>query len=207
MRVSKIAAALLGLAAGVFALSSCTHSSACVSGQNEQKTTAKAAKDRKPAPEFTLTDASGQYIKLSDYRGKVVLLNFWATWCGPCALEIPWFEQFEQQYKSKGFEVVGISMDEDGWKAVKPYIAEHKVNYRVLLGNDSVAALYGGVDSLPTTFIIDREGRIAFTPHIGLADKNEYLNEIQTLLGVEDRGCQDESGHHTAAALFLRPAK
>ena len=121
-------------------------------------------------------------MKLSDLRGKVVVLNFWATWCGPCALEIPWFIEFEQQFKSKGLEIVGVSMDEDGWKAIKPYVASHKMNYRVVLGNDSVGQLYGGVDSLPTTFVIDREGRLAFPPHVGLPGKNEYLNEIQTLL-------------------------
>ena len=107
-----------------------------------------------------------------------------------CTLEIPWFEQFEQQYRSKGFEVLGVSMDEDGWEAVKPFIKEHNVNYRVVLGDDSVGQLYGGVDSLPTTFIIDRDGRFAFPPHVGLAGKNEYLNEIQTLLGVNQPSSQ-----------------
>jgi cytochrome c biogenesis protein CcmG/thiol:disulfide interchange protein DsbE len=173
----------------------------------EQKNAAQVLKDRKPAPNFTLRDAGGQSVSLGDYKGKVVLLNFWATWCGPCTLEIPWFEQFEQQYRSKGFEVVGISMDEEGWSAIKPYIAEHKMNYRVLLGNDSVAALYGGVDSLPTTFIIDREGRFAFPPHVGLAEKNEYLNEIQSLLGVEEPGCQAELAYPAPASLFISPTK
>lgn len=166
-------------------------------------------KDRKPAPDFKLKDSSGQIVKLSDYKGKVVLLNFWATWCGPCTLEIPWFEQFEQQYRSKGFEVLGVSMDEDGWEVVKPYIAEHKINYRVVIGNDSVGELYGGVDSLPTTFIIDREGRFAFPPHVGLAGKNEYLSEIQTLLGVNGQGqsTSAELIRAVPAALFASPTK
>ena len=73
-------------------------------------------------------------------------------------------------------------MDEEGWSAVKPYIAQKKINYRILLGNDSVGQLYGGIDSLPTTFLIDREGRIAYPPHVGLAGKNEYLKQIQSLL-------------------------
>ncbi len=163
-------------------------------------------KDRKAAPDFSLTDATGAKMKLSDLRGKVVLLNFWATWCGPCVIEIPWFESFEQQYKSKGFEVVGVSMDEDGWPAVKPFIAEHKMNYRVLLGDDTVSQLYGGLDSLPTTFIIDRDGKFAFPPHIGLISKNEYINEIESLLDEKPTNAGIR-GVTPATALLLSPAK
>ncbi len=172
-----IAAACLGCIALFASCSSPARSSASVSAQNSER--------KKPAPDFTLRDADGNSVKLSDYRGKVVLLNFWATWCGPCTVEIPWFIQFEQEYKSKGLEVVGVSMDEDGWKVVKPYIAQHKMNYRVLLGDDSVSQLYGGVESLPTTFVIDRAGNIAYPPHVGLPGKNEYLDEIQTLLNTK----------------------
>lgn len=144
----------------------------------------RVSQDRKPAPDFSLKDASGASVKLSDYRGKVVLLNFWATWCGPCKVEIPWFIEFQQQYKDHGFVVLGVAMDEEGWDAVKPYMTDRKLNYRVLLGNDSVTQLYGGVDSLPTTFVIDKEGRIA-SAHVGLVAKNEYLGEIQSLLGIK----------------------
>lgn len=142
--------------------------------------------ERKLAPDFTLQDADGTPVKLSDYRGKAVLLNFWATWCGPCGIEIPWFTQFQKDYKSKGLEIVGVSMDEDGWKAIKPYIAEHKINYRVLLGNDSVSQLYGGVDSLPTTFIVGRDGKVAYV-HVGLAGRNQYQSEIESVLGDQPR--------------------
>jgi peroxiredoxin len=135
----------------------------------------------KPAPDFELKDGSGAAVKLADYRGKVVLLNFWATWCGPCKIEIPWFMEFQQQYKDKGFEVLGVAMDDDGWTAVKPYVSEHKMNYRVVLGTDSVATAYGGIDSLPTTFVIDQQGRITAS-HIGLVNKDEYVKEIQQLL-------------------------
>jgi thiol-disulfide isomerase/thioredoxin len=135
----------------------------------------------KEAPNFTLKDANGTDVSLSEYRGKVVLLNFWATWCGPCKIEIPWFMEFEQQYKNKGFAVLGVAMDDDGWAAVKPYIADRKMNYRVMLGTDSVAREYGGIDSLPTTFVINQEGRIV-AAHVGLINKNDYLKEIQSLL-------------------------
>jgi cytochrome c biogenesis protein CcmG/thiol:disulfide interchange protein DsbE len=157
------------------------------SGKQPLNAEAQSIRNRKPAADFTLRDANGSAVKLSDYRGKVVLLNFWATWCGPCTLEIPWFIEFEREYKTQGLAVVGVSMDEDGWKAIKPYMDAHKMNYRVLLGDDSVSQLYGGVDSLPTTFIIDRAGRVAFPPHIGLAGKNEYLKEIQSLLGEQQQ--------------------
>ena len=154
------------------------------------------------APDFTLKDESGKQVKLSDFRGKVVLLNFWATWCGPCGLEIPWFVEFERQYRSKGLEILGVSMDEEGWQAIKPFVTEHCINYRVLLGDDSVSQLYGGVDSLPTTFIIDRDGKVAFPPHVGLADKSEYLNEIQTLLNVksDQQMASVGSGHRLPSA-------
>jgi peroxiredoxin len=145
------------------------------------KAAVKAEKDRKSAPDFTLKDSNGATVKLSDYRGKVVLLNFWATWCGPCKIEIPWFIDLEQKYKDQGFSVLGVSMDEDGWEVVKPYIENRKVNYRVVLGDDIVGNLYGGIESLPTTYMIDRDGRIA-SIHIGLVSKKDYETEIMHLL-------------------------
>lgn len=190
---------MLAAFAVVVALSSC-------SAETSTHAAGKASKDRKPAPEFTLRDANGTSVKLSDYRGKVVLLNFWATWCGPCTLEIPWFIDFEQEFKSRGFEVVGVSMDDEGWAAVKPYVAEHKMNYRVLLGDDSVSQLYGGVEALPTTFIIDRDGRIA-SVHVGLAGKDEYLSEIQSLLGERQAGVSRGIVHSRPAALLASTAK
>lgn len=153
----------------------------CSSSPTQVWTPVKAAKDRKAAPEFALTDVKGATVKLSDYKGRVVLLNFWATWCWPCKIEIPWFIEFEKMYKDRGLAVLGISMDEDGWQAVKPFIEEKKVNFGVVLGDDQVAQLYGGVDSLPTTFLIDHEGRIA-SVHVGLESKSAYENEILQLL-------------------------
>ncbi len=125
----------------------------------------KAEKDRKPAPEFALKDADGKTVHLADYKGKVVLLDFWATWCAPCKIEIPWFMEFEQQLKDRGFAVVGVSMDEDGWGVVKPYLQEMKINYRILMGNEQVGSIYGGVDSLPD-YVFDRPpGKDRLRPH------------------------------------------
>lgn len=152
----------------------------CSSSLRTSTATASAS-DRKTAPDFTLPDANGAPVKLSDYKGKVVLLNFWATWCGPCKVEIPWFIEFEKTYKDRGFATLGVSMDEDGWKAVKPFVAQKAMNYNVMVGNDRVAQLYGGIDSLPSTFLIDRDGKIAST-HLGLVSKHDYESEILKLL-------------------------
>jgi len=169
----------------------------CSNSGTSVRAAVKAEKDRKSAPDFQVKDVNGTPLKLSDYRGKVVLLNFWATWCGPCKIEIPWFIEFEQKFKDQGFAVLGVSMDEDGWDVVKPYLASKKINYRVGLGDDTVGNLFGGIDSLPTTFLIDRDGKVAST-HIGLVSKGDYQTEIANLLesskytraAVNDRGGQ-----------------
>ncbi len=157
----------------------------------------------KPAPEFSLKDANGQTVHLSDYRGKVVLLDFWATWCGPCKIEIPWFMEFEKQFKDQGFAVVGVSMDEDGWSAITPYVKNMKMNYRVVLGNDAVSAAYGGLDSLPTTLLIDRQGGIA-SVHVGVSmGKEEFKNAIVQLLDTSS--VRGPSASRGALALLTRP--
>jgi peroxiredoxin len=166
-----LAAALVAGAAGCGTLNS----------SEKSKGGAKAAGARKAAPDFTLKDVNGKPVKLSDFKGKVVLLNFWATWCGPCKIEIPWFMEFERTYKDRGFAVIGIALDEEGWEVVKPYLEARKVNYRVVLGTPQVEQLYGGVGSIPMSFIIDREGRVART-HLGLVSKSEYVNDIEQLL-------------------------
>jgi cytochrome c biogenesis protein CcmG/thiol:disulfide interchange protein DsbE len=135
----------------------------------------------KPAPDFTLRDRAGAEIQLSHLKGKVVLLNFWATWCTGCKQEIPWFMDFQTKYKDDGLSVLGVSLDDEGWKVLKPYLAEHSMNYTVVLGNDAVADAYGGVDALPTTLLIDREGRIAYI-HTGMVDRTETEKELRAML-------------------------
>jgi peroxiredoxin len=141
----------------------------------------KPGKDRHEAPNFTLKDADGKTVHLTDYRGKVVLLDFWATWCPPCKLEIPWLIDIERKNKDRGFEVLGVSMDDEGWEVVKPFMREVGMNYRVVIGNDTVAEMYGNVESLPETFLIDHEGKIAAV-HIGLASRKEFEDEVAQLL-------------------------
>ena len=142
-----------------------------------------APEKRTAAANFKLTDSTGKEVSLSDYKDKVVLLNFWATWCGPCEVEIPWFKEFEQTYKDKGFAVLGVSEDEGGWPTVRAYVEARKMNYRVLLDTDSnkMPSPYKEIQGLPTTFLIDRQGRVAIT-HTGLVSKSTYESGIQQLL-------------------------
>ena len=138
------------------------------------------ANSRKLSPDFTLTDSKGASVKLSDYKGKVVLLDFWATWCGGCKVEIPWYMEFQNTYKEKGLSVVGVSMDDDGWKSVKPFIAENKINYPIVIGNSDLGTQFG-VSALPLTLLVDRNGKIADS-HAGMVDKDAFEREIQVLL-------------------------
>jgi peroxiredoxin len=135
---------------------------------------------RKAAPDFTLTDSKGAPLKLSDYKGKVVLLDFWATWCYGCGIEIPWFIEYQNKYKDSGLAVIGVSMDDDGWKVVKPFVEEKKMNYTVVLGDADVAQLYR-VNALPVTVLIDREGKIAAS-YDGVVDRAACEAKIQSLL-------------------------
>ena len=137
--------------------------------------------ERQMAPDFTLSDATGQPIKLSDFRGKVVVLNFWATWCVPCRVEVPLLNGFQQTYGNRNVAVLGISLDEDGWTSVRPYMEEKSMSYRVMIGTNDVALAYGGLQTVPTTLVIDRFGRIAAT-HLGLCRKDEYEADIQAVL-------------------------
>ena len=146
----------------------------------------KPVSERHAAPDFALKDADGKVVHLSDYKGKVVILDFWATWCGPCRIEIPWFTALERADKDKGLEVLGVSMDDEGWEVVKPFLAQLGVNYRVVIGDDATAQKYGGVDALPTTFLIDRDGKIAAV-HVGLTDKKDIQDGVEKLLADTDK--------------------
>lgn len=141
----------------------------------------KEIKAGNAAPDFTLKDARGGSVSLASFEGKVVLLNFWATWCGPCKTEIPWFIELQNKYGARGFTVLGVSMDEEGWKVVTPYVAEHGMNYPVLLGDEKVNQLFGGIEALPTTMIVDRDGKFAYI-HYGLVSAGQYEREIQDAL-------------------------
>jgi len=180
---------LLALTGGALALSGTVAS--CGPAGSKSAAKLKADGERNQAPDFSLEDASGQVVKLSDLAGKVVLLNFWATWCTPCRIEIPWFVDMERLYKDEGFAVIGVSMDEDGWDAVKPFIADFKINYRMVLGTEELAQLYSGVQALPTSFIIDRNGKIA-SVHMGIVGRDVFEGEVRALL--QDKSSADRTG-------------
>jgi peroxiredoxin len=119
----------------------------------------KLAASANAAPNFTLTDIDGKKLSLSDYKGKVILLDFWATWCTPCRAEIPQFVEMQQKLGPQGFQIIGISMDDDAGP-VKKFYQEFKMNYPVAVGDDKLAQSFGGVLGLPVNFVIDRDGRI-----------------------------------------------
>jgi thiol-disulfide isomerase/thioredoxin len=126
---------------------------------------------------------SGQQLHLSEYRGKLVLLDFWATWCDPCREEIPHFVELQNKYRDQGLQIVGISMD-DGPEPVRDFYQSFKMNYPVVMGNATTGELYGGVLGLPIAFLIGRDGRI-YSKHIGATDISVFEGEIATLLRVK----------------------
>jgi peroxiredoxin len=138
--------------------------------------------DGKPAPEFALQSLDGATVHLSDFRGKAVLLNFWATWCQPCKIEMPWFEDLQKQYGTQGFQVIGIALDDASKEDIAKFTKEMGVNYPILLGKESVGSAYGGVQFLPSTFFIDRQGKIVARV-FGLKSKSEIEGDIKTALG------------------------
>ncbi|MGH7994493.1 MAG: TlpA family protein disulfide reductase [Limisphaerales bacterium] len=133
------------------------------------------------APEWSLKDVDGKTVRSTDFKGKVVILDFWATWCGPCRAEIPDFIVLQKQYEKQGLVVVGLSVDEAGAEVVKPFAQKLGMNYPVVLADEKTQEAFGGIEAVPTTFIIDREGRIVKV-HMGFADKDEFENEIKPLL-------------------------
>jgi len=132
------------------------------------------------APDFSLPELAGQQLNLSSYRGKVVLLDFWATWCDPCRDEIPHFVELQSRYREQGLQIVGVSMD-DGPEPVHDFYQRFKMNYPVVMGNAKTGELYGGVLGLPIAFLIARDGRI-YSKHTGATDITVFEKEVVSLL-------------------------
>jgi thiol-disulfide isomerase/thioredoxin len=146
------------------------------------RTQAMSSGDHPEAPPISLTDIEGKRLDLADYKGKVVLLDFWATWCEPCRFEIPGLMGMQNKYAKQGFSVIGISMDDDSGSVVQFY-KEFKMNYPVAVGNERIGGLYGGIFGLPTTFLIGRDGRI-YAKHAGATSPEVIEDEVQQLLAM-----------------------
>lgn len=136
-----------------------------------------------PAPDFILPSLDGRKVKLSDFRGKAVLLNFWATWCPPCKVEMPWFEDLQKQYAQDGLVVLGVAMDDSEPATIAKFASDLGVNYPVLLGTDKVSDDYGDVQYLPTTFYIARDGTIV-DKMTGLLDRKEIESAVRKTLNT-----------------------
>ncbi len=133
------------------------------------------------APDFTLQSLDGKTVRLSDFRGKPVVLNFWATWCGPCKIEMPWFVDLQKQYGPAGLQFLGVAMDDASTKDIAEFAESMKVNYPILIGKESVGDAYGGVQFLPETFYIDRNGKVV-DKAFGLKGRGEIEDAIKKIL-------------------------
>lgn len=136
------------------------------------------------APDFSLLTLDGQKVKLSDYRGKAVLLNFWATWCPPCKVEMPWFVDLQKRYGKDGLVILGVAMDDSEPATIAKFAQDLGVNYTVLLGTDKVSDDYGDVQYLPTSFFIGRNGAIV-DKLTGLLDRKDIENDVQKTLATD----------------------
>lgn len=142
------------------------------------------------APTVAIQGLDGKEVTLQDYKGKVVLVNFWATWCEPCKVEIPWMIEFQQKYSPRGFTILGVSMDEDGKKAIQPFLDRERfdvggqqvpMSYPIFLGSDAIAEKFGGILGLPTTMLYNRDGKKVRTI-VGLVNHDDLSKAIESLL-------------------------
>ncbi len=146
------------------------------------------------APDFVLKDIDGKSVRLSDYRGKAVVLNFWATWCPPCKTEMPWLIDLQNEYRGQGLEIIGVALDEAGKDEIAKFARDMKLNYPVLIGDDNTADAYGNVQMLPTTFYIDRKGKI-ISRVVGLTGRHEMEDNMKEALSgtpTSQAGSSDE---------------
>jgi thiol-disulfide isomerase/thioredoxin len=154
-----------------------------------------------PAPDFSLQSLDGKTTHLSDFRGKAVLLNFWATWCGPCKIEMPWFVDLQKEYGAQGLQIVGVAMDDASTEDIAKFAKGMGVNYPILIGKESVGDEYGGVPALPESFLIARDGKIV-DKIIGLRGKAEIEDAVKKALDTKPATSQASA---VESVLALQP--
>jgi thiol-disulfide isomerase/thioredoxin len=147
-------------------------------------------KDLQDTPDVTFKDLQGKDVRLADLKGRVLVINFWATWCEPCQIEIPWMIGFQEKYADKGFTLLGVAMDDEGKSVVGPYVEKTQfdvdgkkmaMNYPIVIGNDDLSSKFGGLIGLPTTVVVGRDGKI-HKRFLGLVSHDELEKEIKELL-------------------------
>jgi thiol-disulfide isomerase/thioredoxin len=176
-----------------------------VSAQQEnQQPAIRFVRNPDPAPEFKLTGLDGKPVTLADSKGKIILLNFWATWCGPCRAEIPDLVELQNKYKDR-LQILGLVVDDDDQDAIKEFVEKFGINYPVAITPDSVRIQYGGIAALPTSFVLNSEGRIV-QKHEGLRDPILYETEIRSLLGLSIGNVKVETFEDTGQ-IFLKNAE
>jgi cytochrome c biogenesis protein CcmG/thiol:disulfide interchange protein DsbE len=174
-----------------------------VSAQESEQPTIRFVRNPDPAPDFKLAGLDGKPVALADSKGKVVLVNFWATWCGPCRAEIPDLVELQKKYKDR-LQILGLAVDDEDLGAIKKFAARFGVNYPVALATNEIRLQYGGIPALPTSFVLDSEGRVV-QKHEGLRDPVLYETEIRSLLGLPIGDVKVES-FEDAGEIFLKNA-
>ncbi len=149
----------------------------------EMEEVVSAEEEWKDAPDFTLPDLEGNSLTLSDFKGRVIILNFWATWCPPCRKEIPDFIELYEKYKDEGLLIIGVSLDRGDSRTVKQFSKNYKINYPIVLGNVNVTQDYGGIRGIPTTFVIDRKGNIK-KKYVGYRSRAIFEEAVKRLLEI-----------------------
>lgn len=187
LRTLPLVTLLLAVTAGCGAATeSKTTTTTTATKSSTKSVTSKPAVDTsqlQAAPAWALVDLAGKPVTSESLKGKVVIVDFWATWCGPCRAAIPHLMELHKTYKNKGFEVVGVSLDQQGSAVVQSFVTQHEIPYTIAMGNQKIVSDFGGVRGIPTAFIISQDGKI-YRKIVGLVPREQYEKDVIALLGV-----------------------
>jgi thiol-disulfide isomerase/thioredoxin len=186
LRTLPLVTLLLAVTVGCGAATESKTATAAASKSSTKSVTSKPAVDTsqlQAAPAWALVDLAGKPVSSESLKGKVVIVDFWATWCGPCRAAIPHLMELHKAYKDKGFEVVGVSVDQQGPGVVQTFVTQHQIPYTIAMGNQKIVSDFGGIRGIPTAFIISQDGKI-YRKIVGLVPREEYEKDVVALLGV-----------------------